>query len=224
MRSVITVLCLFFSGTSLGSNYIDESIVKAANKVGVPSSLLKAICSAESSLKQDEFVYADGGDSNHAFGLCQVLLKTAEGFGFSDDGCKDNYKFRKEDRKYKNCKLFGPYTNALYAAKYLKFQLDRYGNSWINAVAAYNTGTVRLCKTGWVKNIRGEKLYTCEKGGILNQKYVDRVLKSLIDEGEYVSDKPSRIQKKEKTIAGSGEGAPTFGFPLNGEDNWDIEN
>jgi len=159
-----------------------QEVRRAAKEVGVSPDLLSAICYAESHHNHKAYVHADGTGDNHAFGICQVLLKTAEQYGFKDPRCTEDFKSRKQDRTYSNCKLFGPYTNALYAARYLKYQLDRYDGSWINAIAAYNTGTVKLCKTGWVHNAHGKRMYKCSPGGLLNQKYVDRVLHA-IEEG-----------------------------------------
>lgn len=203
MRNLILAVVVLMPTIAYG-DYIEESLAKAAAKVGVPQQLLKAICNAESNLNAKAYVHADGGNNNHAFGMCQVLLKTAEQYGLSNHKCDDNFSYKPEDRVHANCRLFGPYTNALYAAKYLKYQLDRYGGSWVNAIAAYNSGTVRLCKTGWVKNARGVILYKCEKGGLLNQKYVDRVIKTLFSEQAYVEYREfSPIQKREEEQEGS---------------------
>jgi len=78
--------------------------------------------------------------------------------------------------------LFDPYTNALVAAKYLKKQLVRYGGSQISAIAAYNSGTVLICKaSGIITNGRGKKLAKCRPGGIANEVYLDKVLQALLD-------------------------------------------
>jgi hypothetical protein len=201
MRMTILTLGLLMASPAgaVSADYVEESISKAAKEVGVPAELLKAICVSESNLNTKAFVYADGGTQNHAFGMCQVLIKTAEDYGLKNHNCNDNFSYRPEDRTHENCKLFGAYTNALYAAKYLKYQLDRYGGSWINAIAAYNSGTVKLCKTGWVKNARGEKLYRCEKGGLLNQRYVDRVLKALQGDNNEQRSRPKPVQKEKAT-------------------------
>jgi hypothetical protein len=75
------------------------------------------------------------GDS---VGICQVQLRTAAYMGY-----------RGTERG-----LLGPGTNVFYAAKYLRYQFDRYGD-WEKAVAAYNAGRY-------------------EPG--INQDYVDKVL------------------------------------------------
>jgi len=83
------------------------------------------------------------GDPNaespkHALGLMGVLYTTAQQMGFT--GESDG--------------LFDPDTNIYYGTKYLRWQLDRYGQDIEMALSAYEAGT-----------------YTPE-----NQWYVDRVL------------------------------------------------
>ncbi len=184
MRLFVILAAVLISGTASASDYVQKSLKRAADEVGIPHALLSAVCFAESRHQPRAYNFADNGEGDHAIGLCQVLVSTAKSWGIDDDRCSDDFRYRKNDRVYKNCKLFGPYTNAKVAARYLKWQLDRYGGSWINAVAAYNSGTVKLCKTGVVRNKRGHKLYSCEKGGLLNQRYVDRVLKAMTQQGE----------------------------------------
>lgn len=217
MRYFLCIVLFCVSSTSFGisQDYIDKSIKKAAKKVGVPYKLLDAVCYAESRHTPNAYVFSDGGTiTNHAFGMCQVLYNTAGEYGFVDDRCAGDFRYRKFQRNYKNCKLFGPYTNAYYAAKYLKKQLKRYNGSWINAIAAYNSGSVRICKTGWVyrnyKDAKGKwrktKLYKCEKGGLLNQRYVDRVLHAFLerskqDDGSGLSEIQEIADTEEKQKA-----------------------
>lgn len=178
LKKFLVGLFMTHSFTALAAEPRQE-IRRAAKEVGVPPDLLSAICYAESHHKVKAYVHADGTGDNHAFGVCQVLLETAEQFGFRDERCRDDFTDNKERRTYSNCKLFGPYTNAFYAAKYLKYQLDRYNNSWIYAVASYNTGSLKMCRTGWIHNAHGKKMYRCKQGGIINQVYIDRVMHAL---------------------------------------------
>lgn len=169
--------------------YIQESFEKAAKQVGVPALLLEAICAAESNQRPEAFNFQDGHSTNHAFGMCQVLYETALELGSpKDENCLRDFRTKKQQKKagienpiviernYKTCKLFGPFTNALYAAKYLARKLKLYDNSWISAIASYNTGILKTCTTGKVHDSKGNLLYTCKKGGLLNQRYVDRVM------------------------------------------------
>jgi len=97
-------------------------ILAAAKSVGVPGSLLLAICSYESGLKNVQVLQDHGSAS---YGICQVKEGTAKlvGLEVSGDG------------------LLIPKINAEAAARYLKLQLDRYDGDWCKSVAAYNSGT-----------------------------------------------------------------------------------
>ena len=174
------ILSLLVVSGSKGT-YIDQAFQKAATTVGVPVNLLRAVCWAESLHKADAYRHQDGGDKNHAFGICQVVYSTAKGMGFKDLRCEQDFKTNDIPKNYKDgCKLFGPYTNAYYAAKYLKSRLEKYNNSWVSAIASYNTGSLKICKTGKVFWGPDKKvIYHCEVGGLLNQRYVDRVIKAF---------------------------------------------
>jgi len=167
--------------------YINESIEKAATKVGIPTLLLKAVCSAESNLDPSAFVFSDGGNSNHAIGICQLLVSTAIGLGMSDERCRGDFRGDLTKRNHSECKLFGPYTNALFAAKVLKMKLDVYSGSWINAIASYNSGTIRICPNKGFYHTRRVGVdfseypikVECIPGELLNRHHVDRVLKFI---------------------------------------------
>ena len=122
-------------------SYVDRMFEKVSKKVQVPEPLIRAICYSESRHQPSAYVYGDGGKGNHAFGLCQVLRKTAAQFVRVDESCKNDFRGKK--KTHKECNLFGPYVNILAAAKYLKWQLNRYNHSWTNAIAAYTSGSVR---------------------------------------------------------------------------------
>jgi len=160
--------------------YIQEAITEAAQKAGIPEDFLRAICTTESDLRADAFVYNDGGNDNHAFGMCQVLRKTAEKYVGKDPKC--NQDFRNLERSAKTCKLFGPKLNALVAARYLREQIDRYDGHLFKAAAAFNSGSLRVCSAkGWVTNVKGERLRRCKPGDLLNRYYVNKV-KLLLSE------------------------------------------
>lgn len=114
----------------------------ASTEFNLPLGLLDAICFVESSHRPHVINRDDGkGDS---VGICQVQLRTARYLGY-----------RGTERG-----LLGEGTNILYAAKYLRYQLDRYGDL-DKAIAAYNAGSCRL-----------------KDGKPFNQAYVDRVYKA----------------------------------------------
>lgn len=97
-------------------------ILLAAKKVYVSGALLLAICTHESGLT-NALVEHDGGSPT--YGICQVKLDTAKMLGFTGTA-KD---------------LMTPDINAKWAAKYLKYQHERYDGDWCKTVSAYNAGT-----------------------------------------------------------------------------------
>ena len=180
---LITIWATPFATASISKRYLLDSIDRAAKEVGVPADLLYGICQAESRLKPNEYVFSDGGIGNHAIGMCQVLVETAKELGLRDDRCHDDFRYRAAERNHSGCKLFGPYTNAKAAARYLLRQINRYNGDLNKAIAAYNTGSFMICKTGWVHTTRRlpngklhrTRLYKCIVGKPLNQRYIDRV-------------------------------------------------
>ena len=188
------VATFLVANVSYAESYEERSIKKAADRVGVPAALLRAICYAESKLNRYAYAHQDGRSLGSAFGMCQVLYATAKGYGMNDEKCKESFLNRK-DKVYKSCKLFGPYTSAYYAARVLKAQLRRYDNNYINAVAAYNSGTVRSCPrrgsyTIHIFDKKANKLRKmrrkCVPGSIMNQDYVDRVMKFMVTETDLI--------------------------------------
>lgn len=117
-------------------DYIN-TIIFAAKTVKVPSALLLAICMHESKLNNHVNQF-DGGSPS--YGICQIKEDTARDMGF----------------KGKTEKLMEPYTNAYYAAKYLKYQLQRYDNDFCRATAAYNAGTFNKSQVmpGYPRNLK----------------------------------------------------------------------
>lgn len=115
-----------------------KAMHQAADDADVPYRLLEAICTVESSLNANAKHPHDGDGTS--YGLCQIKEATAREMGFE---AKVNV-------------LMDPSVNAYYAAKYLRFQMDRYEDDWIRAVAAYNKGSSHY--------------------RISNQEYVNKVL------------------------------------------------
>lgn len=107
-------------------NYV-SIILLAAKKAGVSGSLLLAICTHESGLK-NVLVPHDGGSPT--YGICQVKYDTAKMMGFNGEA-KD---------------LMTPKVNAKWAATYLKYQKSRYDGDWMKSTAAYNSGTYNESK------------------------------------------------------------------------------
>lgn len=119
-----------------------KALHQAADDVDVPYRLLLAICTVESSLKP-RAIHPHDGDGT-SYGLCQIKEATARDMGF----------------EAKTGVLLDPNVNAFYAAKYLKFQMDRYEDDWIRALAAYNKGASHF--------------------HVSNQEYVNKVLAEAV--------------------------------------------
>ncbi len=145
----------------------DAILTRVAQTQDVPEKLLKAICLVESDMNLQAFAEKDGGPGNHAFGACQVLLRTAEGMGFLDTGKRCTNWTPRQRAEYHVCGLFGPVTNFHFAAKYIKYQLKRYKGNWVSAIAAYNAGTAIIRRDGK------------DAGKFVNQEYVNKVLQQL---------------------------------------------
>lgn len=87
----------------------------------------------------------DGGSDS--LGLCQIKLETAKGLGYGGNAAS----------LQRSAKI-----NTHFAAKYLRFQLDRYDGSVWRGIAAYNSGTYKVDKSGTA----------------VNKSYVDKVFKA----------------------------------------------
>lgn len=127
-------------------------IATAAKKVGVSATLLFAICSHESANFTDIYVHQDGGSPS--LGICMIKEGTATQLGYS---------VKKEDLIKKH------ELNAEIAAKYLKYQMDRYQTQdWVVLAAAYNAGSYNPSKS----------LPGCP----CNMRYIKRVQNMLSDD------------------------------------------
>jgi soluble lytic murein transglycosylase-like protein len=124
-------------------------ILAAAKAAKVSGALLLAICTQESNLT-NAYVLHDGGSPS--IGVCQLKYETAKMVGF----------------KGKPNQLMDVGTNAKFAAKYLAFQQERYGDDWHKLAAAYNAGSY----------IPSNKVIGCPR----NLLYVKAVKDKLDDE------------------------------------------
>lgn len=115
--------------------------VAATHTYDLPKGLLSSLCFVESNHKVHAYNQHDG--RSPSYGVCQIKLGTAKYVGF---------KGSEKD-------LMKPRTNIMYAAKYLKKQLNRYHGNVRRAVAAYNAGTFKQD----------------EFGNIINHNYVKKV-------------------------------------------------
>lgn len=122
-------------------NYI-SIILKAAKSAHVSGVLLLAICNTESGGFRHTYSANDHGSPS--YGMCQLKKDTASMLGF---------KGTREE-------LMKPEVNATYAALYLKYQQDRYGDDWLKLASSYNAGSyVESSKfPGFPKNYKYVKL------------------------------------------------------------------
>lgn len=128
---------------------MESIILLVAKTVGVPGVLLLAICTNESGLNNLTILH-DGGSPS--VGICQVKKETAELMGYK--GISYGKLRPTKNRMYPGAMeavgrakgLMNPKTNAEFAAKYLKYQLERYDNNWCKATAAFNAGTYNPSK------------------------------------------------------------------------------
>lgn len=123
-------------------------LLAAAKAAHVSGALLVAVCMHESGDFTVTLNKKDGGSPS--YGICQVKEGTAKMFGFKGPAQK----------------LMDPKTNAKYAAKYLAYQVNRYGaDEWVKLVAAYNAGTY----------VESKKKKGCPR----NLKYIKKVQQKL---------------------------------------------
>lgn len=102
-----------------------------ANTFALPPGLLESVCYVET--KHDIAAYHPTDGGSPSIGICQVKLQTARSLGYR--GTEKG--------------LMEPTTNVFYAAKYLRYQIDRYGNVE-RGVVAYNRGNAtRMRSSGY---------------------------------------------------------------------------
>lgn len=175
MKYLMAALLLLLSGYAFAeqrqATEWDKKLVSIANKEGVPAPLLAAICFTESAHRPHATNLDDNGSSS--IGLCQVKYATAQMLGYT--GTVEG--------------LYDGKVNAKWAARYIKYQLDRYPGEWNDAVAAYNAGSVRKCNpekkyfivTAYKKDgSTYKKKKVCVEGEHINQVYIDTVLSNVL--------------------------------------------
>lgn len=83
---------------------------------------MSSLCYVESKHKVESIAYKDG--KTNSYGVCQIKYKTAQQMGF----------------KGTEKELMKPKNNALYAGKFLAYQIKRYNGNIARGVTAYNKG------------------------------------------------------------------------------------
>lgn len=130
----------------MGTTTLALAFLSATQTFNLPPGMLAAVCYVESKHVVQAINVGDGGSDS--FGICQLKLSTAQGMGYSPTTSGTLQASAK--------------INTFYAAKYLRYQLDRYkGNTW-RAIAAYNSGTFKVNK----------------QGQTINKAYVDKVFRA----------------------------------------------
>lgn len=172
---LILSLGIVSSVSALSLDGIKKQVFAAEKKYGLPSGMLDSIITIESNYSvqalnpenyaKDVFV--------SSYGLGQLTYATAQAHcGLS----KEN--------------ILNPVKNILCSAKVLKYQMNRFGNSILYAVAAYNLGTPCVCDgKKYIREMNGvvkvcqkfntKKVLTCSKKEInrfLNQPYVENFI------------------------------------------------
>jgi soluble lytic murein transglycosylase-like protein len=98
-------------------------ILAAAKSAHISYLLLAAICAHESRNFTLDYALYDNGSPSYS--VCQVKEDTARMLGYTGDASQ----------------LRNGEVGIKYAALYLAYQQQRYGNDWLKLVASYNSGT-----------------------------------------------------------------------------------
>lgn len=142
-------------------NYV-QIVLHAAKAAKTSGLILLAICTHETKL-QNVVVPNDGGTPS--IGICQIKMDTAKLLGFR--GTFND--------------LMNPRVNAKFAALYLKYQYDRYGD-YCRAIAAFNAGKYNesKIKPGYPRNLK----YVMGVRNKLNKHFQDMVSCDTITSGD----------------------------------------
>jgi soluble lytic murein transglycosylase-like protein len=105
-------------------------------KAELLAAIMSAICNVESGGDSSAINVRDGGSPS--YGYCQIKLETARQFGFK--GYASELWLKRE-------------VNYEFARRYFLYQYERYGKNADLAIAAYNSGSVRINpETGRLRN------------------------------------------------------------------------
>jgi len=154
---IILMLC---SGLSRASE-IRERVYLEAQHYKVDRAVLMAIAKVESDLDIRITNWGDRGEPSR--GLFQIKFSTAK------DHC--NIKQVKS--------LYMLKWNTKCAAKYLKYQLDRYKGNYFKAILAYNAGGFYICNKRHIERWKKKEGKHCILGQPVNLTYFNKVYNKL---------------------------------------------
>ena len=118
-----------------------QIISAAAKAAKISAVLLYAVCSHESrNFELDYSIYDSGSPS---YSVCQIKKSTAVQMGWTGKNPME---------------LRNPYIGIKYAALYLAYQQNRYGNNWVKQAASYNAGSYLEGLNGCPKNMKYVRL------------------------------------------------------------------
>lgn len=126
------------TSTPSGNASLDEAVRVIAQQHSLPPQLIHSVIKAESNYNPLAV------SSKGALGLMQLIPSTARRFGVMD--------------------VFNPVQNIEGGAKYLRYLLDRYNNSYPLALAAYNAGEQAVEKYGGIPPFEETRNYVIQVG------------------------------------------------------------
>ena len=148
-----------------------QIIAGAAKAAKVSATLLYSICAYESNGFMYDYTMYDAGSPSYS--VCQIKENSARQLGFTGEAME----------------LRDPRVGIKYAALYLRYQQERYGNDWVKIVSAYNAGSY----------IESTKVPNCPR----NLKYITKVKERLEKDLQYklscdIKDSSRFIDRLEK--------------------------
>lgn len=112
------------------------AFLAASQAFNLPPGLLASVCYVETRHNVKAITINDGGSPS--YGVCQIKLETARNLGY-----------RGSERSLQTSQS----TNTYFAAKYLRYQMDRYGGNVWRAISAYNAGRYIVGNKEYVEKV-----------------------------------------------------------------------
>jgi len=125
------------------------TIIASAKLIGITPSLLLGLCSVESSLQN---IVNKNDFGSASYGICQVKENTKK-------HVISLKKFPPCVSVFKKDQLMDISYNSCIAAKYLKYQMERYKGNVRKALSAYNAGRYVKHNKKYVNKVLSRKKY-----------------------------------------------------------------